>query len=149
MQGNHQEIKQGSIGYYVGVFGVALLLLWLGVYKFTPTEAGLIQPLVENHFAVGWLYDVMSVQAVSNLVGLSEILVAIGILIGLKYRKVAFYSGLVASAIFLTTLSFLFTTPVVWKVTDGVLIANFLLVKDILFLAISISMIERNAPVRR
>lgn len=149
MQGNHQGIKQGSIGYYVGVFGVALLLLWLGVYKFTPTEAGLIQPLVENHFAMGWLYDVMSVQAVSNLVGLSEVLVAIGILIGLKYRKVAFYSGLAASVIFLTTLSFLFTTPDVWKVTDGVLIANFFLVKDILFLAISISMIERNAPSKR
>ncbi|MBU3009670.1 hypothetical protein KO496_17310 [Cobetia amphilecti] len=36
-----------------------------------------------------------------------------------------------------------------WKVTDGVLIANFFLVKDILFLAISISMIERNAPEKR
>jgi len=126
-----------------------LFLLWLGVYKFTPTEAGLIQPLVESNFAMGWLYDVMSVQAVSNLVGLSEILVAIGILLGLKYRKVAFYSGLAASDIFLTTLSFLFSTPGVWKVTDGILIANFFLVKDILFLAITISMVERNPPSKR
>lgn len=124
-------------------------MLWLGVYKFTPTEAGLIQPLVESNFAMGWLYDVMSVQAVSNLVGLSEILVAIGILLGLKYRKVAFYSGLAASDIFLTTLSFLFTTPGVWKVTDGILIANFFLVKDILFLAITISMVERKPPSKR
>lgn len=98
---------------------------------------------------MGWLYDVMSVQAVSNLVGLSEILVAIGILLGLKYRKVAFYSGLAASDIFLTTLSFLFSTPGVWKVTDGILIANFFLVKDILFLAITISMVERNPPSKR
>mgnify|MGYP003852759229 CR=1 FL=1 len=126
-----------------------MFLLWLGVYKFTPTEAGLIQPLVESNFAMGWLYDVMSVQAVSNLVGLSEILVAIGILLGLKYRKVAFYSGLAASDIFLTTLSFLFSTPGVWKVTDGILIANFFLVKDILFLAITISMVERNPPSKR
>ncbi|WP_324692187.1 DUF417 family protein [Cobetia sp. D5] len=147
MQQGSQAVNQGRYGYYVGVFGVVLLLFWLGIYKFTPTEAGLIEPLVANHFAMSWLYDVMSVQMVSNLVGLSEILVAIAMIVGLKYRQVGYYAGIAGSIIFLSTLSFLFTTPDVWKVTDGVLIANFFLVKDILFLAISISMIERNRPI--
>ncbi|HHC7310291.1 TPA: DUF417 family protein [Vibrio campbellii] len=138
--------KPTQFGYYLGVFGVALVLIWLGIYKFTPTEAKLIEPLVVNHPAMSWLYNVISVQAVSNIIGLTEIIVAIGLLVGLKKPTVAYYSGIAASVIFLATLSFLVTTPNTWKVSDGVLIANFFLVKDILFLAISISVVERNKP---
>ncbi|MHA2713078.1 DUF417 family protein [Vibrio owensii] len=138
--------KPTQFGYYLGVFGVALVLIWLGIYKFTPTEAKLIEPLVVNHPAMSWLYGIISVQAVSNIIGLTEIIVALGLLVGLKKPTVAYYSGIAASAIFLATLSFLVTTPNTWKVSDGVLIANFFLVKDILFLAISISVVERNKP---
>ncbi|MCR9943185.1 YkgB family protein [Vibrio owensii] len=138
--------KPTQFGYYLGVFGVALVLIWLGIYKFTPTEAKLIEPLVVNHPAMSWLYGIISVQAVSNIIGLTEIIVALGLLVGLKKTTVAYYSGIAASAIFLATLSFLVTTPNTWKVSDGVLIANFFLVKDILFLAISISVVERNKP---
>ena len=138
--------KPTQFGYYLGVFGVALVLIWLGIYKFTPTEAKLIEPLVVDHPAMSWLYNVISVQAVSNIIGLTEIIVAIGLLVGLKKPTVAYYSGIAASVIFLATLSFLVTTPNTWKVSGGVLIANFFLVKDILFLAISISVVERNKP---
>lgn len=138
--------KPTQFGYYLGVFGVALVLIWLGIYKFTPTEAKLIEPLVVNHPGMSFLYNVISVQAVSNIIGLTEIIVAIGLLVELKKPTVAYYSGIAASVIFLATLSFLVTTPNTWKVSDGVLIANFFLVKDILFLAISISVVERNKP---
>ncbi|EOD9427054.1 DUF417 family protein [Vibrio harveyi] len=138
--------KPTQFGYYLGVFGVALVLIWLGIYKFTPTEAKLIEPLVLNHPAMSWLYSIISVQAVSNIIGLTEIIVALGLIIGLKKPTVAYWSGITASVIFLATLSFLVTTPNTWKVSDGVLIANFFLVKDILFLAISISVIEKNKP---
>ena len=146
MHALENNTKTDNIGYLIGVFGVALVLIWIGVYKFTPTEAKLIQPLVENHFAMNWLYDLFSVQAVSNLIGAAEIIVAIGLIVGIKKPKIAFYSGIAAAAIFITTLSFLLTTPNTWKVSDGVLVTNFFLVKDILFLAVSISIIERNKP---
>jgi len=138
--------NKDNIGYLIVVFGVSLVLIWIGIYKFTPTEAKLIQPLVENHFAMGWLYDVISVQAVSNIIGATEIIVALGLIIGIKHAKLAYVSGIAASIIFVATLSFLLTTPNTWKVSDGVLITNFFLVKDILFLAISIIVIERNRP---
>ena len=146
MHALENNTKTDNIGYLIGVFGVALVLIWIGVYKFTPTEAKLIQPLVENHFAMNWLYDLFSVQAVSNLIGAAEIIVAIGLIVGIKKPKIAFYSGIAAAAVFITTLSFLLTTPNTWKVSDGVLVTNFFLVKDILFLAVSISIIERNKP---
>ena len=45
-----QTLKNNSrfdtIGYTLGVLGTALILAWIGVYKFTLTEAKLIQPLV-------------------------------------------------------------------------------------------------------
>ncbi|GAK17336.1 membrane protein [Vibrio sp. JCM 19053] len=97
---------------------------------------------------MSWLYDVMSVQAVSNIIGATEIIVAIGLIVGLKNTRVAYFSGIAAAIIFLATLSFLITTPNTWKVSDGVLVTNFFLVKDILFLAIAISVIERNKPNR-
>ncbi|MDK9778425.1 MULTISPECIES: DUF417 family protein [unclassified Vibrio] len=144
MQKNMTAVSERNIGYSLGVLGVALVLAWIGIYKFTPTEADLIKPLVENHPAMRWLYSVISVQAVSNLIGAVEIIVAIGLVVGLKNRKVGFFSGVFATVIFLSTLSFLITTPNTWKVSDGILITNFFLVKDILFLSISISVIEKN-----
>ncbi len=140
------DLKQSNFGYKLGVIGVALVLAWIGIYKFTPTEAMLIEPLISNHPAMSWLYNLFSVQAVSNMVGGAEIIVAIGLMIGFKKPRVAFYSGIAAAAIFVVTLSFLITTPNAWKVSDGILVTNFFLVKDILFLAIAISVIERNRP---
>ncbi|EGU45501.1 DUF417 family protein [Vibrio splendidus] len=140
------DLKQSNFGYNLGVIGVALVLAWIGIYKFTPTEAMLIEPLITNHPAMSWLYNLFSVQAVSNIVGGAEIIVAIGLMIGFKKPRVAFYSGIAAAAIFVVTLSFLITTPNAWKVSDGILVTNFFLVKDILFLAIAISVIERNKP---
>ena len=80
------------------------------------------------------------------MVGSAEVIVAIGLMIGFKKPQVAVYSGIAAAAIFVVTLSFLITTPNAWKVSDGILVTNFFLVKDILFLAIAISVIERNKP---
>ena len=140
------DLKQSNFGYKLGVIGVALVLAWIGIYEFTPTEAILIEPLIANQPAMSWLYNLFSVPAVSNMVDSAEVIVAIGLMIRFKKPQVAFYSGIAAAAIFVVTLSFLITTPNAWKVSDGILVTNFFLVKDILFLAIAISVIERNRP---
>jgi uncharacterized membrane protein YkgB len=64
MNGTTTEINQQNptykIGYYISLFGASLILLWIGIFKFTPTEAAAIKPLVENHFLTSVVYDVMS-----------------------------------------------------------------------------------------
>jgi uncharacterized membrane protein YkgB len=52
MVGTVQKSKNQftQTGYYISLFGAALILLWIGIFKFTPTEAAAIKPLVENHF---------------------------------------------------------------------------------------------------
>ncbi|HAS8121772.1 TPA: DUF417 family protein [Vibrio vulnificus] len=144
MKKQNTDLGTQGLGYLLGVFGVVLVLLWIGVYKFTPTEAKLIEPLVVNHPLMSWLYNLFSVQMVSNFIGATEIIVAIGLVIGLKKPQIGYWFGIAASVIFVATLSFLLTTPNAWKVSDGILVTNFFLVKDILFLAVAISVIERS-----
>lgn len=138
------KLTDTSLGYKLGVFGVVITLLWIGIFKFTPTEAEAIKPLVINHPLLGWIYDILSVQAVSNIIGLVEIIIAIGLVVGFFNRKIAYISGIFALFTFITTLSFLITTPNTWKVIDGVLTTNFFLLKDILFISISLLVIEHN-----
>ncbi|MEC4727175.1 YkgB family protein [Shewanella sp. D64] len=140
-------MKTTNFGYVFGVLGVSLLLLWLGVYKFTLTEAKLIEPLIVNHPLLSWVYQVFSVQTVSNLIGSVEIIVGLGLLVGLKKSWVGLVSGLAAVGIFVVTLSFILTTPDTWKVSDGVLITSFFLLKDWVFLAVAIMVVETNRGI--
>ena len=111
------------IGYYTILYGTALILLWIGVFKFTQAEANAIKPLLTHHFLFSWLYHLFSVQGVSNLiVGLSFIL-------GIRFvcfRKIAFIGSTI---IFCVTLSFLFTTPGKWRIIEGVPITDFFYLK--------------------
>ena len=48
------------------------------------------------------------------------------------------YAGLASAIIFVTTLSFLVTTPGVFKMVEGFPVTDFFILKDIPYLAISI-----------
>lgn len=92
-------------------YGLVLVVGWIGVMKFTAYEAAGIQPLVANSPLLSWAYQVLSVQAVSNVLGVTEIVVAVMIALRpLSARVAALGSGL-AVMMFLTTLSFLLSTP--------------------------------------
>jgi uncharacterized membrane protein YkgB len=127
-----------QIGYKLGVLGTVIILIWIGLFKFTATEAGAIKSLVENHFAMSWMYKVMSLQMVSNIIGFFEIIIGIGLFASLFYNKIGFYAGLGSAVIFATTLSFLFTTPGVFKSVEGFPVTDFFILKDIPYLAISL-----------
>ena len=103
--------RLNSIGMHVARYGLVIVLLWIGGMKFTAYEAGGIKPLVANSPLMGWIYHAMSVGGFSSLLGVVEI--AIGLLIALRPIwpvGSAVGSGL-AAGMFLTTLSFLVTTP--------------------------------------
>lgn len=119
------------LGHYTSLLGIVLIMLWIGIFKFTPTEAAGVKPLVENHFLLFWLYDVLSVQQVSNLFGIIEIMTGLLLLFSLKYDVLRPFAALCLIATFLITLSFLFTTPGTWKIVDGVPSTDFFILKDL------------------
>jgi len=99
------------VGANVARYGLVIVLLWIGGMKFTAYEAESIKPLVANSPLMKWVYQIMSVRQFSALLGMIEI--AIGVLIALRPVwpvASAVGSGL-AVGMFLTTLSFLGTTP--------------------------------------
>ncbi|WP_343565390.1 DUF417 family protein [Sphingobacterium sp.] len=129
-------------GFYISTFGIVFILLWLGIFKFTPTEALAIKPLIMHHPLSSWLYRLLSVQAVSNIVGIVEIAVALFILLGLKFKQLRRYAGIGVCIIFIMTLSYLFTTPNMIKYVDGIPVTDFFILKDILFLGFGINLLQ-------
>ncbi|WP_250253308.1 DUF417 family protein [Chryseobacterium sp. Marseille-Q3244] len=132
-----------SLGYYISLFGAALILLWIGVFKFTPTEAAAIKPLVENHFLTFFVYKIMSVQTVSNLIGVIEIIIALLLIFSAKFAVLKRYAGIGMVVTFLVTLSYLFTTPGMWKIVDGVPVTDFFILKDLMLLGFGFMILEK------
>lgn len=137
--------KIEKTGYIISLLSTVTILLWIGLFKFTPTEAKAIEPLIANHFLMSWLYDLFSLQAVSNIIGITEIIIAIGLIASFWNKKIGQLSALLTAGMFLTTLSFIFTTPNTWKLVDGFPTANFFMLKDLAFLGISLIILGKNS----
>jgi uncharacterized membrane protein YkgB len=137
-----KENRTGRIGYYISLFGTALILLWIGIFKFTPTEANGIKNLIENHFLTFFVYDIASVQTVSNAIGAIEIIIALLLLFSVKFASLRKYAAIGMIVTFLITLSYLFTTPGIWKIVDGVPITDFFILKDLLLLGFGLMILN-------
>jgi uncharacterized membrane protein YkgB len=129
-----KNFNQTALGFNIAVIGTAITLLWIGLYKYTPTEAKDIQDVVKHSPFMSWLNSIFSVQGVSNFIGTFEIITAILLLLQLFWKRLIFPAGLLSSVIFLITLSFLFTTPGMFTTVDGLLVANAFILKMLYYL---------------
>jgi uncharacterized membrane protein YkgB len=103
--------KLQKIGIDVSRYGLVIVLLWIGGMKFTAYEAEGIKPMVANSPFMGWVYGPMSVNGFSALLGVVEIVIALLILTRPVLPKLSGIGSLLSGVMFLTTLSFLITTP--------------------------------------
>lgn len=92
-------------------YGLVLVLAWIGAMKFTADEANGITALVEHSPLMSWVYGVWSVRGFSNLLGFVEIGIAALIALGMLAPRLSAVGSVGATAMFLTTLSFIVTTP--------------------------------------
>lgn len=111
----HTVSSRGLIMQRVGIhllrYGLVLVLAWIGAMKFTAYEAISIRPLVANSPFLGWVYYVVSIQAFSNVLGFVELAMAMLIALRPLSAVLAAIGSGAAAVMFLTTLSFLFSTP--------------------------------------
>ncbi len=129
-------------GKHAARFTVAGVLGWIGAMKFTAYEAGAIEGLVASSPFTSWLYDVLSLQGVSNLIGTIEVATALLIVAGLWLRGAAVLGALGAIATFVVTLSFLFTAPG-WEASLGgfpalSVVPGQFIIKDTVLLAVAV-----------
>lgn len=145
---------QDQLGHRVSAFSetairysVVIVLVWIGLMKFTAYEAGAIEGLVASSPLVGWLYSVLTLQGASNLIGSIEIVTAIALVVGQWNRTIGILGALAAIATFSITLTFLFSAPG-WEASLGgfpalsVVPGQFLL-KDLVLLAASVQLLGR------
>lgn len=99
--------------------GLVIVLLWIGAMKFTGYEAEGISPFVKNSPLMNWIYHFLTVRSFSTALGVFEIAVAMGLIVGIFYPHVGVAAGLTAVAMFLGTLSFIVTTPGAFESTLG------------------------------
>lgn len=115
-------------------FGVAGLLIWFGLFKFTPTEAAAIKPLLQFSPFLKWMLFLFEEQGASNIIGSVELLAAILLTAGHWRPIFSLVGGLLGSAIFATTLTFLATTPGMFQIHDGLWVPDGFLSKDVVLL---------------
>jgi uncharacterized membrane protein YkgB len=103
--------RMEAIAVQISRYGLVSALVLIGGLKFTHGEAMGIQPLVAHSPVMSWLYSVLSVQGTSNLIGATEITIALMMAARPLSPAVSFAGSLGGVLTFLITVSFLFSTP--------------------------------------
>jgi reactive chlorine resistance protein C len=111
-------------------WSVVLLLLVFGALKWTKPEADGIAPFIAHSPVLQWM-TAFSSQAASEIIGVIELAIATLIAVRRWAPRLAMIGGFLGVVMFLTTLSFVVTTP---GIGDG---AAFLL-KDVVLLGASL-----------
>jgi uncharacterized membrane protein YkgB len=132
-----------AVGRELARYGLVVVVAWIGLMKFTAYEAEGISRHVANSPLMSWVYGFMSHRGFSAVLGVVELTVAILIAARPFSPRASALGSALAVGMFLTTLSFLVTTPGVWEPSAGGFPAlsgspgQFLL-KDLALLGISV-----------
>src|SRR5829696_7172297 len=108
-----------AAGRHSARYGLVLVLLWIGGMKFTAYEAAGISGFVANSPLTSWAYSLFSVQGFSAVLGATGIVIALLVASRPLSARAALVGSASAVGMFLTTLSFLLTTPGVWEASAG------------------------------
>jgi uncharacterized membrane protein YkgB len=132
-----------AVGRELARYGLVVVVGWIGLMKFTAYEAEGIRLYVTNSPLMCWVYGFLSVRGFSAALGVVEVATALLIAARPLSPRASALGSALAVGMFLTTLSFLATTPGVWEPSAGGFPAlsgkpgQFLL-KDLVLLGISL-----------
>jgi uncharacterized membrane protein YkgB len=105
------EHPVAAVSRYLVRYSLVLVIAWIGALKYTAYEANGIQPLIAHSPAFSWLYSVFSVRAFAAALGTAEIITALLIAIRPLAPRISVIGSVMGVLLFVSTLSFLFTTP--------------------------------------
>lgn len=140
-------LEEHNVAFLVSSIGMIVMLLWAGSFKMTRPGAEGIIPLVSNSPLIWWHFKVFGPYIGSDLIGLTEWLYAVLIILGYFKPKAGIAGGLVGVVIFFTTSTMLFTTPGALISVPGISGMKFMsnlglfLFKDVISLGVSLYLI--------
>ncbi|WP_345952884.1 DUF417 family protein [Mucilaginibacter sp. PAMB04168] len=139
-------VSRHNVPFLVITAGMVVMLLWAGSYKMTVPGADGIVPLVDNSPLISWHFKVFGVYPGSDLIGLTEVVAAILIIIGLFKPQAGIIGGAIAVVMFFITSTMVITTPGALVAVNGINYMSFLglfLFKDIINLGASFYLITK------
>jgi reactive chlorine resistance protein C len=132
-----------AVGHALARYGLVVVVAWIGLMKFTAYEAEGIRPFVAHSPLMSWVYGFISVRDFSAVLGVVEVAIALLIAVRPFAPRASALGSTLAVVMFLTTLSFLVTTPGVWEPSLGGFpalsaIPGQFLIKDLALLGIAL-----------
>ena len=119
------------------------MVFWIGCLKFTAYESKGVFNHASHSPLLAWAYHILDERNFSRGLGVVEIAVALLIAAGPLRPKLSIVGSLAGIGMFLTTLTFLITTPGVWQEGYGFPALSAspgeFLVKDVVLLAAAMS----------
>jgi uncharacterized membrane protein YkgB len=131
------------VGRELARYSLVVVVGWIGLMKFTAYEAEGIRPFVAHSPLMSWVYGLLSVRDFSAVLGVVEVGIALLIAARPFSPRASALGSALAVGMFLTTLSFLVTTPGVWEPSLGGFpalsaIPGQFLIKDLALLGIAL-----------
>jgi reactive chlorine resistance protein C len=142
-----------AVGTAVVRYGLVVVITWIGLMKFTGSEAMRIQQFISHSPFMSWLNGILSIRAQSDVIGTIEILAAVLIVLNVVSPRLGAVGGALGTLLFVITLSFLFTTPGIADTAAGGFPAlsrvGEFLIKDIVLLGASILALGQSLTAKR
>jgi uncharacterized membrane protein YkgB len=140
--GEPRSTRTTAVAALIARYGLVIVIAWFGAMKFTYYESHGVAPLIANSPVFSWIFDIKSISTFGRFLGTTELLTALLIALKPWFPKASVVGGVLAALFFLTTLSFMITTPEIGEASAGgfpVLSANGqFLMKDIALLGLTL-----------
>lgn len=139
-------VTKQNLPFWVISVGMIVMLLWAGSYKMTVPGADGIVPLVNNSPLISWHFKLFGVYHGSDMIGLTEVIAAVLIIIGMFKPQAGVIGGAIAVVMFFVTSTMVITTPDALTNVNGINYMSFLglfLFKDVLNMGASLYLISK------
>ena len=113
-----QWLEHLNLPCLISTFGLCTIMFWIGAFKFTPTESRQIMVYVEHSPFTSWMY-LFWLQTTSDIIGITEIIAATGILLGTLRPFLGLLGSLSSVVIFTVTSTFMLSAPGMTAMADG------------------------------
>lgn len=106
-----RHLPAAQLSLWLARYGLVLILAWVGSLKFLDYEAQGIRTLVAHSFLMRWMYTIWDTHTTAAVIGVTELVTALLLACYRWWPRASAVGSLLAMLIFMTTLSFMLTTP--------------------------------------
>lgn len=133
-----------NAGRWIALLGVVLVLLLIGILKFTQIEIDGLKPIIGGTPWLAWMYPAFGEAGASYLLGVVEIATAVLLILSPWSVRAGIAGGALASLTFFVTSTVMLAIPI-WEAGSGgfpwLNVMGTFLIKDVALLGIALGIL--------